>query len=868
MIKKILSTLLISILILPIIGSFDHYTINADGNAFTVAHINDDCDFDTVGTYGDYNSAYNKMKELGGDIGDYVVLSNGSLSPMKIVAMNRGLVFSYPYRSGNNTQYIYSELDGLNGNKNKARTYVAAHYEMSYKGTKAFYVKGEHGINYDHGWVKVVLNGFEGYTDLEYVDLVPMKLIENGIEVRLGGNSKGSYSYPQVEFGVVAKQHYYYVKKDGNYNDLHLVCYENWDYNGNQPLKNDISYGVAPSFMKENKNYYSEDGINFYADRDLKEFVGTYYNYYQFVPARTKSNITASTINSYISIGANSTSVMLNTGKNFTDNQSKYGVNGALVAAMGIHESGWGNSNISGDKFNLFGWGAFDSDTSKATRYSSVSECIASQMGDNLANYLDHNHTAFYSLSLGNKGGGFITSYASDPYWAEKISHYYYGLDKQNNNKNGKLTDYNSYVLALVNSNTAVKRAASTSSSTIFNTANVYGYQKNMIYTVLGVENGFAKVQLSNPVLEDGSICYPFADLSKGTKIEYSFDRSVGYISVDNLTYLNGNPEVNDNRNVDSKNLSLVSSVRSISFDNNKLNVKGVGAITGLNFTYKTDVKHQLVLVDYKDESNNLVFDINTIDSNGYDLNDGYDYKYTGFDASIDLKDLPLGNYGLMIKVINGQYSFEKYLSSVRANYNSIQFLNNDVNYHLSCNQLYSYRIELDVASTSIDFSTINKGTTRKSSLTLERNAISLDEEGNIEIGGHGFIFYLDYSDDANVNYKVRLINSMTNELALDTETINVADLEYAKNLGIDNNLDNIRFLGKGNVKDLDDGIYYVYVENSLVNEGENYLDIIELTNTIKAELPSSVVVNNKSISFITDVVRNRLAIKIESIGE
>ena len=41
--------------------------------------------------------------------------------------------------------------------------------------------------------------------------------------------------------------------------------------------------------------------------------------------------------------------------------ENQYNINGLFVAAVAIHESGWGTSKISLDKNNLFGYGAYDS---------------------------------------------------------------------------------------------------------------------------------------------------------------------------------------------------------------------------------------------------------------------------------------------------------------------------------------------------------------------------------------------------------------------------------------------------------------------------------------------------------------------------
>ena len=44
----------------------------------------------------------------------------------------------------------------------------------------------------------------------------------------------------------------------------------------------------------------------------------------------------------------------------FYNMDKKYNVNGIFIAAIAIHESGWGTSQISEDKNNLFGYGSYD----------------------------------------------------------------------------------------------------------------------------------------------------------------------------------------------------------------------------------------------------------------------------------------------------------------------------------------------------------------------------------------------------------------------------------------------------------------------------------------------------------------------------
>jgi len=57
--------------------------------------------------------------------------------------------------------------------------------------------------------------------------------------------------------------------------------------------------------------------------------------------------------------------------------EKQYKINGVALAAIGIHESGWGTSNIALNKMNIFGYGAKDSNPYEgAVAFSAYSECI------------------------------------------------------------------------------------------------------------------------------------------------------------------------------------------------------------------------------------------------------------------------------------------------------------------------------------------------------------------------------------------------------------------------------------------------------------------------------------------------------------
>ena len=63
------------------------------------------------------------------------------------------------------------------------------------------------------------------------------------------------------------------------------------------------------------------------------------------------------------------TSKLRGIGQALKDAEEKYGVNALLILGVAINESGWGTSNISQTKNNLFGIKAYDSDVNQASTF-------------------------------------------------------------------------------------------------------------------------------------------------------------------------------------------------------------------------------------------------------------------------------------------------------------------------------------------------------------------------------------------------------------------------------------------------------------------------------------------------------------------
>ncbi|MGL5693367.1 MAG: glucosaminidase domain-containing protein [Peptostreptococcaceae bacterium] len=234
------------------------------------------------------------------------------------------------------------------------------------------------------------------------------------------------------------------------------------------------SVGVAPSFMSEGKKYYSYDGIYFYTDintliNDLTKGSNSsavnksnpFYNYYLYLPGRSKTSHYAKEIEDYIQKNTPSDSVLRGQGINLVKAQNKYGVNANFILGVAMNESAKGTSTLAKTKNNLFGIKAYDTNVGAATTFKTVGGCIETFAKEYMSNqYFNPKAWQYSGSNLGNKGIGANVWYASDPFWGEKAANYMYETDKHISGS--KLIENNKLQLAIYDAVNAVKNSSGT----------------------------------------------------------------------------------------------------------------------------------------------------------------------------------------------------------------------------------------------------------------------------------------------------------------------------------------------------------------------------------------------------------------------
>ncbi|MCM3089346.1 S-layer homology domain-containing protein [Bhargavaea ginsengi] len=308
-----------------------------------------------------------------------------------IVNMHYGIVVTKPTASSSLTN-IYEKAD-----MKSAFTYVTSDTELEFLEATADYVK-----------VKVA--GTTGFIKHANADLKTWDML------------KGRSYYTVNASGDLV--HHIYSNRTGS----------------------EASYvmGKAPASLKQGQKYLSWDQIHYM--NWSGQPVQTFYNYFQFLPARTQTVYTAAEIDAYIIKmlkgleaaypnnaaykDASKRSKLIGIGEVLKKVEREKNVNALMILALAQHESNYGLSTRALEFNNLFGLRVYD-DNPANDHFETVEENINELMDQFFnRNYIPPNAPYANGPVFGTKAIGFNMRYASDPYWGAKAAGHMYRADK------------------------------------------------------------------------------------------------------------------------------------------------------------------------------------------------------------------------------------------------------------------------------------------------------------------------------------------------------------------------------------------------------------------------------------------------------
>ena len=447
-----------------------------------LAKANSDGSITKVECLTDYNTAKNKMDES--EESSLIILERSG-DTTKVIDAKYALAY---LDRGDKVTYLY--------NSSSVKTNIT--YMDNYSGygaPDAAYLE----LNYSNKAIKIKIGGVTGWVKNGEYTIIPINWVK-------------SWSYYKVTDNGL----YHYYAKD----------IENTGYSQSNRL-----IDLKPSYLA-NGNYKSFDGIYFYNkfDEMIDDYRtnkhekavnkdNAYYNYYQYLPHRSKTNYDIDDFDSYIRnvLGfkgslygkylTDKNSVMYGTSEYYLFAEKMYGANALSIFSLGRHESANGRSSIAYNKNNIFGHNAVDGAAySSATGYLDVRSSIYTHGYGYISNLYARVGSSTYNGShFGNKNTGMNVMYASDVYWGEKAASYYFAFDKENG-----LLDRNFYQLIVSTYSEVHARVAPNTKSSI-----AYTIKKtNIPFIVLEEVHGetvggndiWYKIQSDSNISNDGKL--------------------------------------------------------------------------------------------------------------------------------------------------------------------------------------------------------------------------------------------------------------------------------------------------------------------------------------------------------------------------
>ena len=592
MMRKMILMLLLVLTLLPVRPmQVNAEPIACTGNRFSVQTIDGQDIFTEQACYAltEFDQAMDALLTLKSTRSNIVIVYYGD-NPLtttvvettysKIVAADRAMAYSANVAYANaSTMNVFSTPTLTSGTN---ITYMDDRNPLFYYGTELANTTAGIAVTPLDLSALISVNGAKGYVRVSHIQIIPLIYVDNGWNYVFDITGATRTYKAQQAFYTVAKS---VVKTiDGNVEMRQLTLTLNFISSTNS----NYTVGLAPDWLPEGK-YYSPDGIVFYTDVDLTNPITVngqimrHYNYYAYTNLRSKTAYSAEELDQYTDyyMSANgydpALSTMVDAGSHFIAAQNLYGMNALMIYSMGALESGFGRSayaqnpaNLNGlivkdfatltllpytvaeycaqfpnnryidefgishhcsGRYNLFGWGAYDSNPDNAQAFPSIEAGIMEHMGINLRRgYMNPDNYVFYGSNIGNKGAGLNTRYASDPWWSLGISSIAYRVDRYLGFK-----DLNSVPLGIRINNTATVIYQDPQLNLPFRNSSNNPYTipiraTNTPFVILeGLEvNGqlVYKIQTTNPINEDGSV----NQVSDAVLVPYDFNRSVGYI--------------------------------------------------------------------------------------------------------------------------------------------------------------------------------------------------------------------------------------------------------------------------------------------------------------------------------------------------
>jgi len=842
-----------------VVYATSNITTSCGDGQYSVDRITGENAFTNLACYPEnqFTQALDRMNTEAATVPNVVVRHNASNSPMNVVAADRAMAYSQ------NDTYLNSTTINIYDDKalSDPYTYINQSNPLYYYSTHIKTKAADVPVTPSDLSAFVEINGAKGYINLNGIDIVPLIYVENGWLISFFTRTLDTYTENKIRAHVttftVLDVTSNTIAGSKTYRELRIRVDTATSYFTR-------TVGIAPGWLGIG-TYYSADGIHFFTDMDLKQPVyngseiGRYYPYYSYLNLRSKTNYTDQDLQTYfnylftVNAFDPATSVMNQNAAVFINAQNTYGMNALIIYAMAAHESDWGRSSYAVNRFNLFGYAAYDSNPNGATYFDSVEHCVTEQMGINLRYYLDYsnfnstiNNSLFYASNIGNKGAGINTRYASDPWWSVKINEISYRIDRYLGFK-----DLNNYQIAILEP--SVSNVVYGDSNLTSNLYSINNRAMNYPLTIIAQKSNTLYTQTTNPL----NAGVPITSSTAGLVI-YNWNTNLGYVNT-NQVYLANTPITPPT--IISDNDTLLTYITDMDWVGTQVYIKGWAALKNTNMELGL-VTHKIVAINMDDPSLEYPYDMSIATGNyALNLGNGLDYTNAWFDGTFDVTTLPAGEYRFEVRTSSGSTSGIETLMNTTVSAPRLELLENDTYlYRFSFNNAKAMRYELSKTLGLVVENQTPLLPTRFNSMGYFTNIViseTVDGKDLLDITGLAFMQNVSTGSNDSVSHQLLLIGNDGIQHIYPLETS--SGIYDVSNGGF--NYSHAWFYGNEiDISDLPDSFYNIYV----ITSTSLYKDTVEVRDIlIKGERPFAT--SDKTYTFIPNLnVRRRYSLRID----
>lgn len=214
------------------------------------------------------------------------------------------------------------------------------------------------------------------------------------------------------------------VSQEGKNGIQTIIMKKNYDDNGNVINEEQVGCVVTKSSI----NKIIDIGTKIYVQPEQSAKTSN-TNITMDIELNKPSGFTEEQFKQALTDSKDVNKIFENNSKYFYYIEKEYNINGMFVAAIGIHESAWGTSKIAKNKYNLFGYGAYDSNPyNGAYTFSDYSESIDLIARVLVKYYINPSGTKIYDGQVasgkyynGNTISGVNKKYATDQNWKNGV---------------------------------------------------------------------------------------------------------------------------------------------------------------------------------------------------------------------------------------------------------------------------------------------------------------------------------------------------------------------------------------------------------------------------------------------------------------